>query len=203
MNGIELFMDISSNDVLSACGENASPILAIDEIQQTLEGSIVHKLTDSSNERPFPPLLLETKEMGIFINFMIAGTGMNFELIQECLSSASFKKEKFDYQLIMGFKPLCKQSERRTGPIDASCWHRNVAYFAYTGFDLLSSTWNATILLPNDHASYALHCGLGFVNSAEDRTLNVVNILQKMLLLSALGFLFRLETLFIIFAIIF
>ncbi|KAI3654265.1 hypothetical protein MP228_000984 [Amoeboaphelidium protococcarum] len=181
---------------------------------------------------------------------------MNFELIQECLSSASFKKEKFDYQLIMGCKPLCKQQVQpyarsylndhkypnveeivsRVGDfalchgrarfiafimdrfIECGDIERALSMFMLKINDIQSTTFslgffvkdlnegrdplmrrvgtetlhtlligalisyltfgNATMLLPNDHASYAVHCGLGFVNSAEDRTLAVVNILK-------------------------
>ncbi|KAI8896687.1 hypothetical protein BC833DRAFT_527981, partial [Globomyces pollinis-pini] len=88
--------------------EEAFPFLVIDEIQRSIEGQHIHRLPESNNHRPFySPLLYYTKKLGKFTSFIVAGTGINFEYIQELLGSAAMKPgQYFCHQTISNFDSL-------------------------------------------------------------------------------------------------
>ncbi|KAJ3225185.1 hypothetical protein HDU78_010739, partial [Chytriomyces hyalinus] len=82
--------------------------VAIDEIQQSLEGSHIFPL--SVENRPFfSPLVFFSKHLGQFPKFIVCGTGINFDLLTELLISGSMKAEQFTaYDVISDLKPLDK-----------------------------------------------------------------------------------------------
>ncbi|KAI3635767.1 hypothetical protein MIR68_006405 [Amoeboaphelidium protococcarum] len=107
LNGKRIYTQYVEADIVlfGECG--SYPILAIDEIQRALDGEFVHLLPNSTNVRPFfSSLIYQTKALGGFRNVVVAGTGINFNFVEECLSSATFKNIALSYQLITNFKPL-------------------------------------------------------------------------------------------------
>ncbi|KAI3652442.1 hypothetical protein MP228_002767 [Amoeboaphelidium protococcarum] len=78
------------------------------------------------------------------------------------IQSTAFLLRFFVKDLNERWDPLMRRGDTET--VQISLTRALISYLTFG---------NATMLLPNDHASYAVHCGLGFVNSAEDRTLTV------------------------------
>ena len=86
------------------------PFIAIDEIQAALEGEIVHLSSRSSNRRPFfTPLVYYSKMEGMFPQFVVAGTGINFEYLKELMVSTTLKRDECTWVDISDFHPLTKQ----------------------------------------------------------------------------------------------
>ncbi|RKP20084.1 hypothetical protein ROZALSC1DRAFT_13153 [Rozella allomycis CSF55] len=91
--------------------ENCFPFVAIDEIQLSIETAKNHCLPESSNMRPFfSPLVFFTKMFRKFPRFIVAGTGINFELIKDALESSTMKADqRTAYQVLSKrFRPLTK-----------------------------------------------------------------------------------------------
>jgi hypothetical protein len=83
--------------------------VAVDEIQMALKTAEVHKLLDTSTKfRSFAaPLIYHSKVMGNFPQFVVAGTGMDFELMHDILESVAMKGNICtEYRIIADFKPL-------------------------------------------------------------------------------------------------
>jgi hypothetical protein len=100
-----LWLDFSSFQSYS----NYFDLIAIDEIQHTVENSdYVFKLPHSANSRPFfSPIIYLLKTFGKFPKFIISGTGINFNLLDEMLSSMTAKPEQvFKHCLLDNLKPL-------------------------------------------------------------------------------------------------
>ncbi|KAI3633320.1 hypothetical protein MIR68_008267 [Amoeboaphelidium protococcarum] len=107
LNGKRIYTQYVDADVVLFAECDSYPILAIDEIQRALDGEFVHLLPNSANVRPFfSSLIYQTKALGGFRNLVVAGTGINFDFMDEFLSSATFKNTALSYQLITNFKPL-------------------------------------------------------------------------------------------------
>jgi len=87
------------------------PFAAIDEIQIFVESNSVHSLPDSANSRPFfSPLVHYSKMMGIFPQFLLSGTGINFELVKELMESGAMKDNQItNYEVVSNFHPLSKK----------------------------------------------------------------------------------------------
>jgi hypothetical protein len=63
-------------------------LVAIDEIQIFVESNSVHSLTGSRNLRPFfSPLVYYSKMMQTFPQFLLSGTGMNFDLVKDSMEA--------------------------------------------------------------------------------------------------------------------
>lgn len=86
------------------------PVVAIDEIQVTLEGEAVYHLSSSSKKRPFfSPLVQYSKLMNIFPTFLLSGTGINFQFVKEAMESGTMKRHQFTaYEVVSDFHPLLK-----------------------------------------------------------------------------------------------
>jgi hypothetical protein len=70
--------------------------VVIDDIQHLVESPTVFKMSQAL--RPFlSPLILHSKNMGVFPRFIISGTGMNFEYIKNVLGSQSLKELSIHY----------------------------------------------------------------------------------------------------------
>ena len=115
--GIDIFKELfdslakRSHIVIGRKIEECFDFVAIDEIQRSLEGKLVFNLPGSINNRPFfSPLVYHSKLMGKFPKFIVSGTGINFNYIQELMLSFTFKtKTIFFYQVISDFQPLSKE----------------------------------------------------------------------------------------------
>ena len=89
---------------------NPFPFVAIDEIQVTLEGTSRHLLPESGTNRPFfSPLVHYSKKLGLFPNFLLSGTGINFKFVKGAMESGTMKRNLVTaYQVISDFRPLSK-----------------------------------------------------------------------------------------------
>ena len=86
------------------------PFCAIDEIQISVENRANYSLPGARNKRPFfSPLVLFSKVLYIFPLFIVAGTGINFELVKEGIESSTMKHGMVTaYETISDFHPLTK-----------------------------------------------------------------------------------------------
>lgn len=84
------------------------PFAVIDEIQTVVESSSSHLLPGSSSFRPFfSPLVYSSKKMLMFPTFLLAGTGINFELFTEIMDSGTMKSHQVTaYKVISNLHPL-------------------------------------------------------------------------------------------------
>jgi len=75
-----------------------------------LEGESLHISPSSGKKRPFfSPLVYHSKRMGIFRNFLLSGTGINFALIKELMESSVMKlNPAISYEVVSDFQPLSK-----------------------------------------------------------------------------------------------
>ncbi|TPX49701.1 hypothetical protein CcCBS67573_g10145 [Chytriomyces confervae] len=91
--------------------ESCFDFVAIDEIQMTVESNAVFRLT-SQKQRPFySPLVYHTKRLGKFTNFIVSGTGINYQLIEELMASSTMKASGFTrHSVISGIEPLDKDA---------------------------------------------------------------------------------------------
>ncbi|KAJ3230321.1 hypothetical protein HDU78_008492, partial [Chytriomyces hyalinus] len=91
--------------------ESCFDFVAIDEIQMTVESNAVFRLT-SQKQRPFySPLVYHTKRLGKFTNFIVSGTGINYQLIEELMASSTMKASDFTHHsIISGIEPLDKDA---------------------------------------------------------------------------------------------
>jgi hypothetical protein len=81
--------------------------VVMDEIQHLVESATVFQM--SQELRPFlSPLILHSKNMGIFPKFILSGTGINFEFIQNLLGSQSLKDLNIHYKVLSTLEPLDK-----------------------------------------------------------------------------------------------
>jgi hypothetical protein len=81
--------------------------VVMDEIQHLVESPTVFKISQAV--RPFlSPLILHSKNMGIFPRFIISGTGINFEYIKNVLGSDSLKRLNIHYKVLSTLEPLDK-----------------------------------------------------------------------------------------------
>ena len=89
---------------------NPFPFVAIDEIQVTLEGDAVYRLSSSGKKRPFfSPLVHYSKLMNIFPHFLLSGTGINFQFVKEAMESGTMKRHLVTaYEVVSDFHPLSK-----------------------------------------------------------------------------------------------
>ena len=88
-----IFNELSeSARILSTRPIKYFPLAAIDEIQVILETSHVHMVSTLSVLRPFfSPLVCVSKLLTTFPCFLVAGTGINFEYVQEILNQGTAK----------------------------------------------------------------------------------------------------------------
>lgn len=89
---------------------NPFTLVAIDEIQVTLEGDAVHYLSSSSQKRPFfSPLVHYSKHMKKFPHFLLCGTGINFQFVKEAMESGTMKRNMVtSFKVVSDFHPLSK-----------------------------------------------------------------------------------------------
>jgi hypothetical protein len=91
--------------------EECFPFVAIDEIQTAVEDVTHHSFPGSRSFRPFlSPLVYYSKQFNKFPQFMVAGTGINFEIIKQLLESSTMKYgQTTSYQVLSNyFRPLTK-----------------------------------------------------------------------------------------------
>ena len=91
---------------------NSFPLAVIDEIQVCVESLAVHSLPGSNNLRPFfSPFVHFSKHLGIFPQFFLSGTGINFQFVKEAMESSTMKKAQItNYEVISNFHPLSKNN---------------------------------------------------------------------------------------------
>ncbi|ORY51661.1 hypothetical protein BCR33DRAFT_752876 [Rhizoclosmatium globosum] len=84
------------------------PFVAIDDIQGALEGRAVFSLPRSQENRPFlSPLVYYSKHMGLFPQFIVSGTGFNFDCLDELLLAGAMKADQVtSYEVISGLDLL-------------------------------------------------------------------------------------------------
>ncbi|KAI9318855.1 hypothetical protein BDR26DRAFT_913465 [Obelidium mucronatum] len=107
----KLFLELlakSSDRLVVLSLEDAFGFVAIDEIQATLQGAKVFSLPNSANERPFfSPLVYYSKHFGHFKKFILSGTGIDFDLLNDFSMSGAMKASRAtDFQLISPFQPM-------------------------------------------------------------------------------------------------
>ena len=90
--------------------ENPYRFVAIDEVQILVESLAKFSLPGSKSLRPFfSPLVHFSKTMQVFPQFILSGTGINFEFLKEAMESGTMKRNLVtDYQTISDFHPLSK-----------------------------------------------------------------------------------------------
>ncbi|KAI9341509.1 hypothetical protein BDR26DRAFT_918448 [Obelidium mucronatum] len=90
--------------------ENCFNFVAIDEIQRTVESEHVFQLPGSSQKRPFySPLVYFSKNLGKFKSFIVSGTGINYQNIEELMGSSAMKdKIIMCHSTISDIQPLGK-----------------------------------------------------------------------------------------------
>jgi len=104
--GTDVFAELFT--LLASCASTVGTNLVgcfdfavIDEIQATMIGETVY-----GNDRPFfTPLVYHSKMFGKFPLFMVAGTGMNFQYLNEFVKSSAFKESVLKHQLVACFEP--------------------------------------------------------------------------------------------------
>ena len=85
--------------------------VAIDEIQIFVESGSVHYFHGSKNLRPFfSPLVHCSKMMGVFPNFLLSGTGINFEYVKEAMESSTMKRyQQTNHEVVSSFHALSRR----------------------------------------------------------------------------------------------
>jgi len=105
--GTDVFAELFT--LLASCASTVGTNLVgcfdfavIDEIQATMNGEKVYHY----NRPFFTPLVYHSKMFGQFPVFMVAGTGMNFQYLNELVISSAFKESELDHQLVACSEPL-------------------------------------------------------------------------------------------------
>ncbi|KAJ3268284.1 hypothetical protein HDV01_003215, partial [Terramyces sp. JEL0728] len=83
---------------------------AIDEIQIFVESGSVHHLSGAANMRPFfSPLVHYSKMMQNFPQFLLSGTGINFEYVNGAMESNTMKlHQQTNYEVVSSFHALSR-----------------------------------------------------------------------------------------------
>lgn len=105
--------DIESVDLAAALKLlKPSKLCAVDEIQVGVESSRSHTLPGSSSLRPFfSPFMLFSKILGVFPQFIVSGTGINFLYVKEAMESGVMKRQlTTQYEVVSDFKALSKEA---------------------------------------------------------------------------------------------
>ena len=105
-----LFTALATEPFVGTTIVKSFPFAAIDEIQVCVESSVVHRLPGSDNLRPFfSPLIHYSKHLGLFPQYLLSGTGINFRFVKEAMESSTMKEAQItDYEVLSNFRPLSK-----------------------------------------------------------------------------------------------
>ncbi|KAJ3342997.1 hypothetical protein HDU83_005842 [Entophlyctis luteolus] len=116
--GWDVFRDIfnslaerSSATTIGRKIQKCFDFVAIDEIQKSVESERLFQLPGSFQKRPFySPLVYFSKHLGKFTNFIVSGTGINYQIIEELAGTGVMKMNIITrHSTISGIKPLDKR----------------------------------------------------------------------------------------------
>ncbi|KAI9332106.1 hypothetical protein BDR26DRAFT_869675 [Obelidium mucronatum] len=109
----ELFISLAetlSHGIYRMYLDDAFGFVAIDEIQETLQGGDVFSLTFKKNRPFFSPLVYYTKHFGLVKKFIVAGTEINFEIMFEFSTTGAmqFSRSATECRMLAPFQSLGK-----------------------------------------------------------------------------------------------
>lgn len=119
--GIDIFEKLfdslakRSNTTVGTKLDRCFDFVAIDEIQKSVETELIFSLPGSRSKRPFySPLIYHSKHVGKFPAFIVSGTGINFQVIEELMGTGVMKDNLITcHMVISNMLPLDKDQVAR------------------------------------------------------------------------------------------